>query len=246
MHENTQCVDFSDCFDSNFKPPRQKRNNLTNTIDYYTKECEEYGQNHEFMDTFEKITCFTLDRMLSEEECKTLIDTSECQGYKDLQSYRKEYRGNQRVVLYDPKSAKILFERVKKYLPKTVVECSGNVWTLKELNPMIRFGKYNPDDAFAAHKDSGFNELGTKAMLTVMFYLSTVDNSQQVGGRTRMLTLNKTCRKSEDENCEILDMVEPKEGKCIIFNQYSIYHDGEKVKEGLKYIMRTDIMYLLE
>jgi len=36
----------------------------------------------------------------------------------------------------------------------------------------------------------------------------------------------------------------PKEGTALIFLQDEMLHFGEKVTNGTKYIMRTDIMYL--
>jgi hypothetical protein len=258
QYENTHEVDFSHCFDvsastlSLHSTKTLHKNHLLNTIRYYTKECQERPIDNEFINTYSEITCFTLDGLLSPDECKNLIQAAEESGFKDLErGYRKGYRDNQRVVLYDEISATILFDRVKGYLPRRIVELSSDTeWELGYLNPMIRFGKYNPNDAFAAHKDSGFsdvkNKRDSKAMLTIMFYLnSVVSLSSKQGGRTRMLTLNKTCRKSEDDKCEVLDAIEPAAGKCIIFNQYCIYHDGESVGdcEEPKYIMRTDIMF---
>jgi hypothetical protein len=254
MHENTHVVNFSDCFGIWAQSDLSQPAKLQATIDYYEKECKENPKS-EFIDTYSGITCFTVDGALLPKECKKLIQRAEDIGFKDLTSYRKGYRDNQRVVLRDVKSARILFSRVKHLLPQeiTVVNsCDGGqnqTWVLSHLNPLMRFGKYNQNDAFAAHKDAGFGDSRSKAMLTIMFYLNAfTTKSGDPSGRTRMLTLNKTCKKSEDDKCTVLDAVVPAPGRCVIFNQYSIYHDGESVKDCLepKYILRTDIMYQLK
>ena len=37
--------------------------------------------------------------------------------------------------------------------------------------------------------------------------------------------------------------VEPKIGRVLIFQQRYLLHSGEEVDSGLKYTMRTDVMY---
>lgn len=253
-YENSFSRDFSRALDTVKSDKIIGPNVLKRTKEYYEKECQaalKDTSQRDFVEPYKEITAFTLDNVLSVVECKKLIATAEDQGFKDLQSYRKGYRDNQRVVLHDPKSAKILLERVRAFLPPEIVILNtsrSERWVLDAINPMFRFGKYNPDDAFAAHKDAGYSpSQDRRSMLTIMWYLSDVEpvSGSEMGGRTRMLTLNKTCRKSEDSACEVLDAVVPTPGRCVIFNQYCIYHDGESVKKckNPKYIMRTDIMY---
>ncbi|KAG8909904.1 hypothetical protein FRC01_006655, partial [Tulasnella sp. 417] len=37
--------------------------------------------------------------------------------------------------------------------------------------------------------------------------------------------------------------VEPRVGRVLIFEQETLYHTGEKLLEGEKYVVRTDLMY---
>ncbi len=243
--ENKYTINFSDFLEKD-KKLETLPNVLINTKTYYESECKQaIFEKTNIIEKFKEITCFTLDNVLSKKECDNLIQLTEEKGYKDLLTYRKGYRDNQRIVIEDEISAEILFKRVKKFLPYRISVHPNMEWTLHSINPNLRFGKYNKNDAFKAHKDSGYNpSYDIKPMLTIMFYLSpTLENK----GRTRMLTLNKTNCQSEDINCKILDMVIPVPGRCVIFNQYTIYHDGETVGEceTPKYIMRTDIMYKL-
>lgn len=252
-YDNSFICDFSDCF-GKIKKNATNFTVLENTKKYYEEQCVLALKNpklRNFVEPCSEITCFTVDEVLSKDECQNLINKSESYGYKDLSGYRKDYRGNQRVVLKSDEVAKIIMNRVRNWLPNyiTIIDNNGEheIWDLDYINPLFRFGKYNSDDLFRAHKDSGFspNER-TKSMLTIMFYLSELED--ETVGRTRMLTLNETCQRHEDVNCKVLDAVIPKPGRCIVFNQYSIYHDGESVGQCpniKKYIMRTDIFYTL-
>ncbi len=228
-------VNFSSCIDPKYKSS-QKPTNLTNTIEYYVNEMT---LKEDWMDNFSKVIAFTLDNALTSQECEKLIAIAEKHGFKDIYGYRKEYRGNKRVTLECDEVAKILYNRIKHLIPQELT-INGVLHKPTGLNPSFRFGKYDQNDAFAAHKDSGFSSTGRTA-LTIMYYLNST--SENAGGHTRMLTLNKTGKKSEDVNCKVLDSITPTQGKCIIFNQSSIYHDGEPVLIPPKYIMRTDIIY---
>jgi hypothetical protein len=37
-------------------------------------------------------------------------------------------------------------------------------------------------------------------------------------------------------------MVKPEEGKMLMFN-HSLLHSGEELLEGIKYVLRTDLIY---
>jgi hypothetical protein len=247
--ENAHTIDLRPCFDA--RAPRITHYaRMLNTLDYYTAEAKAEPRS-EFMDIFTPWTAFTLDNVLTPTECQRLIALTEGVGYKDLTTYRKGYRDNQRLSIHSAAAAEILWQRVSDLLPGRIRVLNGegrdHDWVPSHLNPLLRFGKYNPPtDAFAAHKDSGYDDTGGMAMLTFMVYLNSFRTlTGEPSGRTRMLTLNKTLSKSGDADCTVLDAVTPTAGRCVIFNQRSIYHDGESVGtcDRPKYILRTDICY---
>jgi hypothetical protein len=55
------------------------------------------------------------------------------------------------------------------------------------------------------------------------------------GGATRFLDRNGTVKLE----------LPPQTGSALVFLQedMDLYHDGEQIKEGKKYILRTDVMY---
>lgn len=94
-----------------------------------------------------------------------------------------------------------------------------------EFNEMFRIYKYAEEQQFKMHRDGSYirNE-NEKRFFTFLIYLN--DNFE--GGET------------EFEN---LFTVAPKKGNALVF-YYSLRHEGKTLLSGLKYVLRTDVMYL--
>ena len=173
---------------------------------------------------------FTLENFLTPEECKSFIERSETIGYEESkirttfgEVMNKDVRDNYRVVFDDPELAASIFERVKEYLPKELDETKE--WELLNLNERFRFYRYEEGQQFKQHKDGSFvrndNEV---SKVTLLMYLN--DNFE--GGATRF------CLENEYE--------QPKEGKLLLF-RHGMLHAGCVVLSGVKYVLRTDVMY---
>lgn len=74
--------------------------------------------------------------------------------------------------------------------------------------------------------------------MTVNMYLNDVPVS--AGGATRALDTSTRGQKECDK--VILAKIQPVQGTAALFRDL-LYHDGEPLKEGLKYLLRTDIMF---
>ena len=113
-----------------------------------------------------------------------------------------------------------LFARIKQYLPKDkdYIGC----------NSMFRLAKYNNGWQFGMHCD-GVNKTKTsRSYLTLNIFL----NNNFKGGETDFFLDDKlTLRKS----------VKPGVGKAALF-YHKQYHCGNKVIDGEKYLLRTDVM----
>ena len=59
--------------------------------------------------------------------------------------------------------------------------------------------------------------------------------AELVGGATSFLSAE------EDKRID----VDPRTGRVLIFQHAGLYHCGDEVKAGVKYTMRTDILYEL-
>ncbi|KAL7623111.1 hypothetical protein AAE478_006790 [Parahypoxylon ruwenzoriense] len=115
-------------------------------------------------------------------------------------------------------------------------------WDFQRVNQRMRFLRYGPGQFFRAHCDAPYEEIkdGHAAMTHYTLHLYLNDSRQEVGegadlvgGATSFLSSNQDRR---------LD-VDPKAGRVLIFQHRRLYHSGDDVKEGIKYTMRTDIMY---
>ena len=94
-----------------------------------------------------------LMNVFTPEECEQWIDMSEKRGYTPAlvntgsgQVLMRDVRNNDRCMIDDVDMAKMLFDRVRSYLP--------NVWKnyrLVGLNERLRFLRYDPGQKFEAH-----------------------------------------------------------------------------------------------
>jgi len=96
---------------------------------------------------------FILLNVFTHEECSEWIKLTEERGYTPAlvgfgtqQVLMPDYRNSGRCIVDDVDMAKILFERIKSYLPDT-----WHDYKLVGLNERLRFLRYDPGQYFAAH-----------------------------------------------------------------------------------------------
>lgn len=172
---------------------------------------------------------FTLDGVLSPSECRSLIARIEAAGPQiapvslpggpvvDL-----GIRNNTRVMFDDPALAALLYARVVACLPETI---SGS--RVVGANERLRCYRYTAGQRFAPHYDGAFaRNAEERSKLTFIVYL----NDEFTGGETAMIDLD--------------DVIEPRTGRALLF-QHAILHEGCEVTSGVKYAVRSDIMYRL-
>jgi predicted 2-oxoglutarate/Fe(II)-dependent dioxygenase YbiX len=174
------------------------------------------------MRTFKKI----INDFLTEEECKDIVKFGEESGFElskirtgqgDI--IREDIRNNGRVIVKDEGvMSNKLFEKVKEHLPDVIGE-----WKLKGLNEQVKIYKYTEGQQFKMHRDAPYvRNDREQSWLTLMVYL----NEGYEGGDTFFLD----------------QQVKAETGKCLIFWQDQL-HAGVEVTEGVKYAIRTDVMY---
>lgn len=170
----------------------------------------------------------TYPAVLTETECQAMIERIEEAGPTVAPIttargpvMRTDIRNNSRVIFDDPAYATMLFERVRDILPEVVLGrkiCGAN--------ERLRCYKYQPGQYFAPHADGAFRRDETEVShYTFMVYL----NDDFSGGETTFIT--------EPER-----IIQPRTGMALFF-QHPIIHEGSVVKEGVKYVVRSDIMY---
>ena len=178
---------------------------------------------------------FTLDNILSPEECAEYIALTENIGYTDAPintirgfEIRPDIRNNQRVILDDQERAFDLWQRVSNYIPSTIGR-----WQAVGLNERFRFYRYDPGQRFALHHDGSYRRPnGEESLLTFMIYL----NEGFEGGDT---LFHLSLRSYEDlPNIAVI----PVTGMVLCF-VHDLVHEGAPIIQGRKYVLRSDIMY---
>jgi len=174
---------------------------------------------------------FTIEHFLSTETCVELIAESERHGFEEAaintvhgQQVVKSVRNNDRILYDDADLAARWWARAEPFFPPTFGE-----WQASGLNERFRFYRYRPGQRFSAHRDGSFQRNADEmSWLTLMVYL----NDGFVGGRTRFDL------PGEAEPV----VIEPAPGRALAF-VHDRLHEGEELIEGVKYVLRTDVMY---
>ena len=178
---------------------------------------------------------------------------------------RTDYRNNLRVSSMAPDLADILFQRIAPFLQDESKGISeGNVkidasnatlyeeggigilgrWQMTGVNPCFRICKYHPNGHFGPHYDAEyFKSYTARSLKTFMIYL----NDDYTGGCTNFvenhdLNFNKATDRYEAPREAVRAQLKAKRGDILIFD-HLLLHEGGTVHEGVKYIMRAEVMY---
>lgn len=170
---------------------------------------------------------YLIDDFFTEAECDNYILLSEQMGYEEakVQVYGKEMmikavRNNSRTTFIDFTLAETVWNKFK---PFAVQKFANSQVT--GLNEMFRFYKYETGQRFKKHIDGSYIRNEKEASyFTLLIYL----NDDFTGGETIVKELT----------------IKPKKGSALVF-YHGIKHSGEPIAEGVKYVLRTDVMYKL-
>lgn len=134
---------------------------------------------------------------------------------------RTETRNNDRVMFEDQELADMLLARVQARAPKEIHGMS-----LVGANERFRCYRYKPGTRFAPHTDGTFcRDERERSCYSFLVYL----NGDFEGGSTTFLTTPEVS-------------IKPETGMGLLF-QHPIIHEGSVVTAGVKYVLRTDLMY---
>lgn len=171
---------------------------------------------------------FVIEDFFTKQECDEFILWSEHKGYEEakVQIHGKEQlmkgvRNNSRITFIDYDLADRIWKKFQPFAIKLFAnsEVTG-------LNEMFRFYKYEPGQRFKKHIDGSYIRNAEEASyFTLMIYL----NDDFEGGETKF-----------DRHT-----IQPKEGMALIF-YHGMKHSGEAIRTGIKYVLRTDVMYKLK
>ena len=184
----------------------------------------------------------TIEGFLSPAECESLVDASEGASYEaatvDTRGGPRmlgNLRNNDRVTTDDPVRAEWLWQRLRTAFP---LEHRG-AFRAVGVNERLRFYRYGPGQKFDWHRDGTFPRGdGATSRFTFMVYL----NEACEGGETLFRDLPIYGDDGRSYPSELA--VRPRTGMALLFH-HPLMHKGDTVREGVKYVLRTDVMYRL-
>lgn len=170
---------------------------------------------------------FTVAGVFDAAECADTIAQIERLGFEDAPIttargfvMRPDIRNNTRVMFDDHSLAATLFVRLGGAIP---AHLHGR--RAVGVNERFRCYRYEPGQRFAPHYDGAYQRSATeRSELTLMVYL----NDDFTGGKTAF----------HDFDAEVT----PLTGAALLF-QHQLLHEGCFVKSGVKYVLRSDVMY---
>lgn len=178
-----------------------------------------------------ELNIWEIKEFLDASECKYLIDFSEkvnfpiskVESHEDLNKInprKNNYvdRELKRLIINNNDIAMLIWQR----LPKEIKILKSENFIPSSVNDRIRIYKYFEDDEFKEHYDSQCLISNTEMSLySILIYL----NNHFEGGETFFKTYK----------------ISPEIGKLVIF-PHRLLHSGQKVINGIKYILRTDLI----
>jgi len=171
---------------------------------------------------------FEIPNILTEMECNQWIGRIRSAGPEPAPintirgvEIKPQIRNNRRVIFDDAEWADDLFDRVKDRIPQEI-----HGMALVGVNERLRCYEYLPGHRFAPHSDGAFirNE-DERSWYTYIIYL----NEEFEGGETIFIVEPEV-------------VIKPRTGAGLFF-QHPIIHEGALVTSGIKYAVRTDLMY---
>ncbi|WP_269759142.1 2OG-Fe(II) oxygenase [Variovorax sp. E3] len=167
---------------------------------------------------------FSIQGFLEPEECEQLIALAEAEGFAsagvrtaDGPKPMPAIRNNERAMLPSPYWVDLLWQRLGEVaLPELAAQSP------KGLPKDLRFYKYTPGQRFKMHKDGPWHEDGLTSQLTLLVYL----NDGFTGGETDFREFR----------------VKPEAGAALLF-VHDTWHEGAAVEAGVKYVLRSDVLY---
>lgn len=178
----------------------------------------------------EKLFVITGLDALTPRECADRMAHAEAGGFEEeapittFQGFvhRPDLRNNARHMEDDPDTAAWLWPRVRALVPETVMG-----WRAVGLNERLRTYRYGPGQKFGWHGDGAFIRSETeRSFFTLMVYL----NDDFSGG----------CTEFEDGATQVT--IRPRAGMALAF-WHPLLHQGAPVERGVKYVLRSDVMY---
>ncbi|KAH0164680.1 hypothetical protein KCU67_g5033, partial [Aureobasidium melanogenum] len=211
------------------------------------------------------LQAFVIDNALTSSECTTLLSAAEASGTwqramiqvgNGRQRQEDDQRKCGRLIWDSSDVAQRIWNRVKPFVPEITkldrqaevtggsAVMRGEVWEASRLNERMRFLRYEGGEYFRVHEDGAYQtpDGSERSFFTFHLYLNghgETDNASDTGD----YTLHRGATTFHSHNMKRKYDVLPKTGRVLIFQHKSLWHSGDDVVQGVKYTMRSDILY---
>lgn len=193
----------------------------------------------ELLPTLQGRVCGVLPGVFSPAECAQLLTPETRAAFVPAHShYPTFYRNNDRLVRHDPALATHIACRLRPVVPAQLVLTEDGpgedgTWEFHGLNPRFRYCCYRPQQYFRRHQDGVFHaEADVQSKLTFLLYLN--DAEEFTGGHTLFY--------ADAFSPEPTARYAPRRGDVLVFH-HKLWHEGELITAGEKYILRSDLLY---
>ncbi len=203
---------------------------------------------------------FQLFNVLKKNECKRLINISEQLGYLPdaAVSLPRSIRHNDSLTwIVDEQTDGLIWQRIAHVMDDRQAIFSGS--KALGINARFRFYRYSPDDYFKPHSDGAWpgsriidNELVANAYpdrYSQMTFLILLSEDFQ-GGATRFMTNADYPTKPATAGDKINNVdIRTPAGSVLCFphgmHPLHCVHSSMPITDGVKYIIRTDVLFEL-
>lgn len=171
---------------------------------------------------------YIYNELLTDEEIDEILEKYD--NSYDIKFNKKSYRKCNKKVIYDEYIAKMIWNKLANHIDELTVNESMKTWIPFCCSERIKLIKYDPGDHFDWHVDaSSIIDNKYKVTFSVTIYLNTVPKKN-----------NGTTMFKENSK---LSNIQPVKGQAMLINTlHGPEHCGEQLKNGVKYILRLDVL----
>ncbi|KAI0256632.1 hypothetical protein BJV78DRAFT_294774 [Lactifluus subvellereus] len=197
--------------------------------------------------TFLEDQVLLLGNIFTSAECRTFVEFIDNQPLELTPPKKRGEadRVNHRISISSPEFADRLWTILRPHLPSFPYPAStkrpnSSARPAHSFNSNIRLYKYTPSQHFNPHYDDSVRDAKTGAISewTLLVYLTGVEDGVQ-GGET-IFYPNSKAKASEA-------MAVPLTRGTALLHRHGnecLLHEGSQVRNGIKYILRSDIMFV--
>ena len=171
---------------------------------------------------------FLVENFLSSQECAHFIEKGEKVSFEEAkvnisgkQTMLKGVRNNERILFKDEILAQSIWNKIAPFVPETF-----GIYNATGVNELFRIYKYSEGQRFKMHRDGSYER-----------------NEKECSFFSFLIYLNEGYEGGETYFQEGITVV-PKLGSALVFH-HPLKHEGKPLLSGLKYVLRTDVMYTM-